>query len=58
MQQTERLSDILRGDRVWVVGTQICGTVLYADDQFAFIGLDNTQYESTFAIEQLPLVGH
>jgi|APFre7841882654_1041346.scaffolds.fasta_scaffold29835_1 hypothetical protein len=53
-----RLAQIIRHDRVYILHTDLCGTVLYADDQFAFIGLDNTQYETTFALQELRLVGH
>jgi hypothetical protein len=53
-----RLCDILRHDRVYVPNTNLCGTILFADDQVAFIGLDNTRYETTFAIQQLRLIGH
>ena len=58
MQQSEREAVILRGDRVYVLNTPLCCTVLFADDDFAFVAVDNTPYESTFAIEQLRLIGH
>ena len=58
MQQTERLAVILRGDRVHVLNTPLCGTVLSADDEFAFVAVDNTLDVIAFAIEQLRLVEH
>jgi hypothetical protein len=56
MQQTERPAEILTGDRVHILNTPLCGTVLFADAEFAYVGLD-TGYEITFAIEQLRLIG-
>jgi hypothetical protein len=58
MQQTERLAVILRGDRVHVLNTPLCGTVLSTDDEFAFVALDNTPDVIAFAIEQLRPIGH
>ena len=58
MEHTERPAEILTGDRVHVLNTPLCGTVLLANDELAFVAVDNTPYEITFAIEQLRLIGH
>jgi hypothetical protein len=39
------------------LNTNLCGTVLFADDEFVLVGVD-TGYEITFAIQQLRLIGH
>jgi hypothetical protein len=57
MQETERLAEILRFDRVRVVGTDQFGTVLFVEDAFALVGFD-TGHEITVPIEQLSLAGH
>jgi hypothetical protein len=57
MEHVEQLAEILRGDRVRVVGTDQVGTVLFVEDAFALVGFD-TGSEITVPIEQLSLAGH
>lgn len=52
-----RLREILRHDRVSVMGTDVCGVVLYADDAWAVVSLDNG-FEVTCSLDQVRLAGH
>lgn len=52
------LGQILRFDRVRVVGTEVCATVLFCDGHLAFVSLDNTQYETTVPASELRLIEH
>lgn len=57
MEHVERLAEILRGDRVRVVGTDQFGTVLSVEDAFALVSFD-TGSEITVPIERRSLAGH
>jgi hypothetical protein len=51
-----RLCDILRHDRVTVLGTAEGGIVQYADDSWALVYLDNG-YELTCSLDQIRWAG-